>query len=956
MTYLQAIWSRLELQTRLLATIGVVLLAIGIAEPLMQTHRLAGQYRQDMRHQLAATLDGLHLALQEHVITGDYADIEQALRVWTKQSDIEYAEWRGRDARPLRASNPAASSAPAWFIAYTGLASSTNIRELSVGSRAYGELELGISGASWTNRLWNGFTQRLLASTVELVLIFAVIAIVLGSSLGSLSSLVQAARRFRAGHYGERGQFTPGMAPEVREIVEAVNHAADHLAQIMHAVQGASDAISICGLDGKSLFINRAFTRLLGYTLEELNAAGGAAMALAHPTLTETAYPLAKLGQAWSGQIEIKTRDKGTCLVLTKTEPVINEQQEIVGIMTIMTDLTEQQQSARMNERLGRILDDSMNEIYVFDAETLRFVQVNRVACANLGYTLDELRALTAVDIKPHFSREAFESLIAPLREHRVDHLQFVTTHRRKNGTHYPVNAQLQYADIESPAVFYAIIEDITERQNVERWLRESEEKFRSLVESSSDWVWAVDAEYRYTYSSPMVREILGFEPDEIIGRYISDLMPGGGWGRVADLFEQKAQMRAPLNLIENVKQHKHGHRVILETSAAPIFDEQGYLRGYRGIDRDITSRKQVEEALQESMARYRSIVSHIPGMVFQLMLGPSGKLSFPFASEGAKSIFNLDVHALQTDIQHFLDRLDRLDWHVFFGGLSESAGQLTDWQWEGRIDTNGGPRWINLHGSPYQRSDGSIIWDGVMLDVTASKQAQLDVAQSRDQLRELSSYLQTAREDEKAAIARDIHDELGGTLTALKMDAFWLLSKLSAEQETLQQKAQTMLVSIDSAVCATRRIVTELRPTILDDLGLVAAMQWQAREFELRTGITCTLFSPHVEPALDEARAIALFRILQEALTNIAKHARAAEVEVRYESTDDNAVQLIIQDDGCGISTDAMSNPGSHGIRGMMERAHYLRGEVRVGPGSNKGTTISVRLPRVESNDTLIE
>jgi len=671
--------------------------------------------------------------------------------------------------------------------------------------------------------------------------------------------------------------------------------------------------------------------------------------------LTETAYPQAKLGHAWSGQIEIKTRDKGTCLVLTKTEPVINEQQEIVGIMTIMTDLTEQQQSTRMNERLGRILDDSLNEIYVFDAETLRFVQVNRGACANLGYTLDELRALTAVDIKPHFSREAFETLIAPLREHRVDHLQFVTTHRRKNGTDYPVKVQLQYSDFETPAVFYAIIEDITERQNVERWLRESEEKFRALVESSSDWVWALDAEYRYTYSSPTVREILGFEPGEIMGRHASELMPGGGWGRVAALFAQNAQTRAPLNLIENVKQHKHGRRVILETSAVPIFDEQGKLRGYRGIDRDITVRKQVEEALQESMARYRSIVSHIPGMVFQLMLGPGGKLSFPFVSEGAKAVCDLDAHLLQTDIQHFLDRLEPLGWNVFFTGLSESAGQLTDWQWEGRIDTSDGPRWINLHGSPYQRSDGSIIWDGVMLDVTASKQAQLDVAQSRDQLRELSSYLQAAREDEKAAIARDIHDELGGTLTALKMDAFWLLSKLPAEQETLQQKAQTMLVSIDTAVRATRRIVTELRPTILDDLGLVAAMQWQAREFELRTGITCTLFFPPEEPALDQARAIVLFRILQEALTNIAKHARADEVEVRYESSDE-AVSLIIQDDGCGISVDAMSHPGSHGIRGMMERAHYLQGEVRVAPGSNKGTVISVRLPRVPSSDTLIK
>jgi len=947
MRFIPIPWPKLGLQVRLLTVIALVLLGIGITQPLLQTHQLTRQYRQDMAQQLATSLDGLQLAMQDQVIIGDYTAIDQILRVWAKQSDIEYAEWRGSEARPLRATNPVKSTAPVWFDTYAGLPSDQQVRTFSFGARTYGELKLGISGARWTDRLWNRFTQRLRDSAIEFALIFAAITIVFRTGLGSLSSLVHAARRFRAGHYGERGQLTPGMAPEMREIVQAVNYAAEYLAQIMHGMQGASDAICICNLEEQALFVNRAFSGLFGYSLEQINAAGGVARAIGHPMLLETMLPLVKQGKYWSGQVEVETRDHGARTLLIRASSVFNEVQMVIGFMTSISDITEQQRVMRLNERLGRLLDNAQNEIYVFDAETQRFIQVNRGACTNLGYTLDELRALTAVDIQSHFSLEAFETLIAPLRKHRVDHLKFVTTHQRKNGSKYPVNVQLQYSDAESPAVFYAIIEDITERQNVERWLRESEEKFRALVESSSDWVWAIDAEYRYTYSSPTVREILGFEPGEIMGRHASELMPGGGWGRFATLFAQNAQIRSPSNLIENVKQHKHGRRVILETSAVPIFDEQGYLRGYRGIDRDITARKQVEEALQESMARYRSIVSHIPGMVFQLVLGPGGKLSFPFVSEGAKSVCDLDAHTLHTDIQHFLDRLDRHDQDAFFAGLGESAGQLADWQWEGRIVTSEGPRWINLYGSPYQRSDGSIIWDGVMLDITASKQVQIDITQSRDQLRELSTFLQAAREDEKAAIARDIHDELGGTLTALKMDAYWLEQKLATIDPALRAKAADMTVLLDSTVRTVRRISSELRPTVLDDLGFPAALEWLARELQKRIGAPCRVNMPSIEPEINQNQALALFRIAQESFTNIARHAHASEVNISF-GVQGDALQLDIRDNGVGIAADRIVEPTSRGIRGMYERARLLGGDIFIEGHPGQGSVVRAMLPLI--------
>jgi len=946
MSLIPASWSELGLQTRLLAVIGLVLIGIAIAEALLQTHHLARQYRQDMERQLSTSLDGLYLALQDQVIGGDYAAIEQSLRVWVKQSDIEYAEWRGSDAWPLRATNPVASTAPAWFDAYAGLASHELGRKFTLGTRNYGELNLGISGARWTNRLWNDFTQRLLTSSAEIILIFAAITLVFKRGLGSLTSLALAARRFRAGHYDERGQLTPGMAPEMREIVLAVNQTAEHLAQIMHAVQGASDAISICSLDGKALFINHAFIDLFGCTLEEINAAGGIAAALAQPGLSKVA-PLVKQGQAWSGQLEFDIRGKGTRTVMVKTGPVVDEQRKIVGLMTIMTDITERRRSARLNERLGRLLDDARNEIYVFDAASLRYIQVNRGACANLGYTLDEMRALTPVDILPHYNLTAFENLIAPLRERKAGHLHFTTVHRRKGGDQYPVDVHLQYAESEAPPVFYAIVEDITEHRLAERRLRESEEKFRTLVENSSDWVWEINTENRYTYSSPKVRDILGYEPTAVIGKNLRDFMPVPEGVRVSALFAELARTHAPINQFEKVNLHKDGHRVIVETNAVPVFDEHGALRGYRGIDRDITVRKQAEDAIKEIMARYRGIVSHTPGMVFQLLLGPGGTLSFTFVSEGAKAVCDLDAHALQSDIQYFLDRLNDQDRQAFFASVSASAAQLADWQWQGRIGTAEGARWIDLRGSPQRRDDGCILWDGVMLNVTASKQTQLDIAQSRDQLRELSAFLQAAREEEKAAIARDIHDELGGTLTALKMDAFWLEQRLAPIDPNLRAKAADMTALLDSTVRAVRRISSELRPTVLDDLGFPAALEWLARELQARIGAPCRVKMPSIEPEMSQEQALALFRIAQESLTNIARHAHASEVGITFGVQDDVLV-LEIRDNGIGIAADRIVEPTSRGIRGMYERARLLGGDISIEGYAGHGSVVRAMLPLI--------
>ena len=211
--------------------------------------------------------------------------------------------------------------------------------------------------------------------------------------------------------------------------------------------------------------------------------------------------------------------------------------------------------------------------------------------------------------------------------------------------------------------------------------------------------------------------------------------------------------------------------------------------------------------------------------------------------------------------------------------------------------------------------------------------------------LRNLSLYLQTAREEERTHIAREIHDELGQALTALKMDLSWLKKRVSPEQDSLRAKTATMEGVIDATMQTIQRLSGELRPGILDDLGLAAAIEWQAGEFEKRTGIPCRVQVSPEEIILDRERSTAVFRIFQEALTNVARHAKATEVTATLE-TREGAVALEVADNGRGITEGELASPRSFGLLGIRERVLFLGGRVAISGTPGKGTTVRVEIP----------
>ena len=228
-------------------------------------------------------------------------------------------------------------------------------------------------------------------------------------------------------------------------------------------------------------------------------------------------------------------------------------------------------------------------------------------------------------------------------------------------------------------------------------------------------------------------------------------------------------------------------------------------------------------------------------------------------------------------------------------------------------------------------------------------RQAEKELKRSQELFRNLSTHLQEVREEERTRIARQIHDDLGQALTALKIDISWLNNKLADDREIVREKLKSMVTLIDETVQTVRKVSEDLRPGILDDFGLSAAIEWQAEEFQKRTGIECrTVYSEELD--LNKEQSTNLFRIVQESLTNVIRHADATEVEIRI-TAKDGILTLEIQDNGKGITEAAVADAKSFGLIGIKERAHSLGGEVRITGTRSEGTCLTVRMPISERN-----
>lgn len=368
-------------------------------------------------------------------------------------------------------------------------------------------------------------------------------------------------------------------------------------------------------------------------------------------------------------------------------------------------------------------------------------------------------------------------------------------------------------------------------------------------------------------------------------------------------------------------------------------------------LKRENAERKRIEDALRQSEDQLRLVIDTIPTMAWTL--GPDGALEFLNKRWLDYTGLRVDQALAQPTGTIHPDDLPRVmeDWRP----RMEAGEAYEDEMRLRRAD--GAYRWFVVRTAPLRDGSGSIVkWYGVSMDIDDRKRAEDQLKAGSEQLRALSASVQSAREQESTRIAREIHDELGGALTSLRWDleeVGELLGQSSdpARRAALRKRIETMTTLTGATLETVKRLASELRPVALDELGLVEAIEWQALQFHSRTGIPVQFVCSLEQVALNNEQSTAVFRILQEALTNILRHAQATEVTITMKQGSGEFF-LGVQDNGRGITESETSAAHSLGLLGMRERAHLIGATLDVAGNKGHGTIVAVRLPISEASE----
>jgi signal transduction histidine kinase len=352
------------------------------------------------------------------------------------------------------------------------------------------------------------------------------------------------------------------------------------------------------------------------------------------------------------------------------------------------------------------------------------------------------------------------------------------------------------------------------------------------------------------------------------------------------------------------------------------------------------------------SQDKLQRFIASLPGMACQIELQEGGSITFAYVSEGCSTLLEISPDDLLCDASRFLSLIHPEDISSFLETMQQSAQTLCFWDWQGRVLLpDNRIKWVSLGSMPQKTGNGLPCWECIVLDITESKLGELEIRRTQQQLQELASHIQDAKEQERLHIAREVHDEIGSLLTAIRIDLSWLIQRLPEGDQLLTDKARTIEELVNKVISSANNLAHSLRPGVLDHFGFIAAIEIEAQEFSKRSGISCTVATSQEDILLPTSLSITLFRIFQEALNNILKHAKAKNAQIEVVKGADH-LELIISDDGVGISDTALNKPRSFGLRGIQERVAYLGGTVKIASSANSGTQIAIFVP-LETEDT---
>ncbi len=769
-------------------------------------------------------------------------------------------------------------------------------------------------------------------------------------------------------------------------------HADGEPSLLEYALDCAYEAIYLIDAQGQIVYANAAAARALGYSRDELQR-----MAATDIDAGLSAVQLADIEkmskEAGGTQFETRHRRRdGTTFPVEIHSSGFDFHGQSIGV-ALAHDISERkatEEALRVSEERMRLFFERQLVGMAITSPEKGWLRVNRKMCDMLGYTAEELMQKTWAelthpdDLAPDVAQ--FELML----KGAIDSYTVEKRYIRKDGG--IVHAALSIGCVRradgSMDYVLALVEDITGRKHMEDELRQREMEARTLIEHTPDTIARYDRNCRRTFVNQAFAATVPGGAAALLGKKPSE-SPGGPTAavyeeKIAGVWETGSETDFELIWAGGGKEICSHIRLI------PEFDAQGKIESVLAIGRDISERKRNEEELKrtksllrernaelqaykerlevrvaeqtEALAvstqqlhaemderrvfeeRLSAVAENIPGFIFTVHVEPDGHTTFPFASPGVEHLFGVSLAELRKDAMALRARYHPDDLPRVLSLMAETQQTLKQFRIEIRIaNRDGNYVWTEIRSQPRRLPDGATEWHGIMLDITARKQAELELEASRAQLRRTIAQREELRAEERKRMAREIHDELGQVLTGLRLQVSNLLRRCRASRSPFCEGLQEIDAMVGQAVGVAHNIAAVLRP-VQADVGIVPALELQASRFSTVTGIRCACALPEETLALNELCTTAIYRIVQELLTNVARHAQASEVNISMRS--DGADYVVrVRDNGQGFDPAAVG-ADSYGLAGIRERVLMLGGQLDINSRKEQGTEVVVRLP----------
>lgn len=624
-------------------------------------------------------------------------------------------------------------------------------------------------------------------------------------------------------------------------------------------------------------------------------------------------------------------------VLVEKGEPVL-----LRGVMVDITERKKAEEAIKESEEKYRFLfERSLAGVYQATLQG-QIITCNEAFANIFGYSSQELQHENASVL--YFDSSDREKFIDYLRnEGELSDKEIRMRHRDGSPVFLIENCLLLRDAVSHEEIIQGALIDITERKKAEEALVSERKLLRTLIDNLPDFIYVKDREARIVLNNKANVKDLGFQSEEeIVGKTIVDLLGEDFGGEFIKDDWQVLQSGEAIMNSEKLVVKGNGASNWLLTSKIPIRDEYNQVVGLVGINRDITERKSAEEALVKERKLLRILIDNLPDYIYvkdkdcRHIINNKANIELLGFQKEEDTINKTIVELLGQEVAgDFI----RDDMNVIRSGLAIMNRE------EPITNIDGERRWMLTTKIPFKDDNNEVIGlVGISRDITERKEKDEELTEKNSQLKSLSKHLQSVREEERKLLAREVHDELGQLVSVVKMDIDWLRIRLPDLQVMPQKRLDHASATSDLLIQTIRKIASSLRPSMLDDFGLNISLAWQCKEFTSTNGIPCEFEQMFDDSELSMEVKTELFRICQESLTNVMRHAAATRVKVSIQETKDG-LYLSIADNGKGFDTKRKTS--TLGLIGMRERALSVNGKLSLKSVPGKGTSICAIIPK---------